>query len=405
MIPLTLRQEPLWTRSFVVLTCSYFLLFLSLHLLLSPFPAYMEARFHPGKLTLSLVTATFAISAIAARFLGAYLMRMLHRNRILAAGLLLAGAAAAAYPYASSVVVVLILRSLYGIGFGLASTVIPTMISQIIPARRMGEGIGFFGYSTSLSMSIGPAAGIWLLQAYGFQALAWTGAAAAALVIPLLWGGRGIPAQPERKMVPPGTGAARQGRVNPMTLWPAALNMLLSLIYGGLLGFLALYGKEIGIPQIGLFFLLSVLTIVAVRAIAGRIFDRRGHAVVLVPAALSVMGSMLWLSYARSFPAIAGCALLFGAGFGAIQLTTQAWMLSMTDRHHYGAVNSLYYNSTDLGVGAGSMLLGAVASAAGYAGMYRFSAGFMGLFLLVYLFACFAEQRSRLRTAAAGEQG
>ncbi|WP_241158490.1 MFS transporter [Cohnella candidum] len=390
------KQENLWTRSFIALTIGYFLLFLSLHMLLSPLPGYVKERFQPDNVTISLLTTMFAVSAIAARFMAAYAMKVMHRNVVLMAGLALAAVAIFAYPYATSIPTLLILRAAHGIGFGWASTVVPTMVSQIIPVRRMGEGIGYFGYSTSLAMSVGPALGIQLLEQSGIHVLSELGACAAAVIIPLLLFSRGIPAQPTKK-ASPDAGGAGSGRMNSMTLLPAALNALLSLIYGGLLGFLGLYGQEIGIPQIGLFFLVSVISIVAVRPIAGRIFDRRGHMAVLIPASFAVMGSMLLLSYAHNLTLVLASALLFGAGFGAIQLTTQAWMLRLAEPRHHGAANSLYYNSIDLGVGAGSLLLGAVAGAAGYAGMYRISAGFMVLFLLAYSAGLLAERKARLR--------
>ncbi|MDF2722520.1 MAG: hypothetical protein K0Q59_2195, partial [Paenibacillus sp.] len=36
------QRTPLWTRPFIALTASFFLLFLSLQMLLSSFPAYVK---------------------------------------------------------------------------------------------------------------------------------------------------------------------------------------------------------------------------------------------------------------------------------------------------------------------------------------------------------------------------
>jgi MFS family permease len=380
-------REPLWTSSFILLTLSYLLLFLCLQMLLSPFPSYVKDRFHPSDFTVSLVTSLFALTAIATRFLTVYLMKRISRTRILYAGIGIAAAATAAYSFADTVVGVLLLRILFGIGFGIGSTVMPTLVTQLIPKRRLGEGIGYFGLSTSLAMSIGPMIGLTVLKTYGFPMLTGCGVAAALLIVPLL-----ASARPHTIPVPAGKpfseepGAARKPlMLRPKLLFPALLNTLLSASYGGLLSFLALYGKEIHLENIGLFFLFNSITVLAVRPLSGRLFDQRGHGVVLIPAAIILVASLSILSITTTLPMLMLSALLYGLGYGAVQPTIQAWMLQECGPREHGAVNSLFYNSLDFGIAAGSMVLGAVASASSYAVMYRFAAGFMVLFLISYL--------------------
>lgn len=402
--------EPLWTRSFIVLTISYFLMFMCLQMLLSPFPSYVKDRFAPGDVALSLVTSLFALTAIAARFATAALMKRISKTGLLYASLGVSVAATLAYPLADSLGSLLALRMLFGIGFGMGSTVMPTLVSRIIPVRRMGEGIGYFGLSTSLAMSFGPMIGLALLDGFGFSVLTVWGAAAAAAVVPLLVLTRAAAGSPRARSGI--RGAARSSHATTSgnilqqeepsstglasRLWlPLALNTLLSACYGGILSFLALYGRDIGLPNIGLFFLFNALTVLAVRPVSGWLYDTRGHAVVLVPAAVVLTASLGLLSYTHSMVMLMASALLFGLGYGAVQPTVQAWMLGGAPRTKHGLINSLFYNSIDLGVAVGSLALGAVAAATGYAVMYRFSAGIMLVFLLLYLVVAAAGGRVR----------
>ncbi|MFE6798534.1 MFS transporter [Paenibacillus chitinolyticus] len=392
------KIEPLWTKSFIMLTFCYFLLFLCLQMLLSPFPTYAKDRFHSGDFTLSLLTSLFAISAIITRFVTAALMRRVHRNTLLFCGVAFAAASTAAYSFAGSMGALLALRVCFGIGFGMASTVMPTLVSQIIPRRRIGEGVGYFGLSSSLAMSVGPTIGLAMIGSYGFGPLTAMGTAAAALIVPLLLGSRSIPPQPAAAAAavsPAGKaadghaaasagGTAKRSGFNKKLLLPALLNALLSVTYGGLLSFIALYGKEVHLEQIGLFFLFNAITVLVVRPISGRLFDSKGHAAILIPGALILIASLLVLSVATTMPVLIVSALLYGLGFGALQPTTQAWMLRETPPEQHGTTNSLFYNSIDFGVAIGSMLLGLVASGTSYAVMYRYAAGVMALFLLVY---------------------
>jgi MFS family permease len=381
-----LHREPLWTRSFLAITGCSFLLFLNLQMLLSSFPAFVKGELQGGDVAVSLVTSVFALSAIASRFMTAALMRKISRDKLLLAGLLLSVLTTAFYSIAESVPSLLVLRILYGIGFGMASTILPTLVSQIIPARRMGEGIGYFGLSTSLAMSIGPMIGINIMNNYGFGALTAAGTAVVCFMVPILLAFKLIKwtAKPDRQRGGGSGVVARSGGVNRSLWFPAFLNVQLSITYSGLLSFIVLYGEFAGLTQVGLFFLFNAATIVLVRPLSGKLFDRRGPVLVLIPAGSFVTASMLLLSYSHGLPMLVASALLYGLGFGAIQPTLQAWMLRCSTKERYGEANSMFYNSTDFGVAIGALLLGAVATATDYAVMYRFSAGIMVLFVLLF---------------------
>ncbi|MBM7563940.1 MFS family permease [Paenibacillus sacheonensis] len=417
-----------------------------MQMLLSSFPAYAKDEFHAGNVQVSLVTSVFAVAAIAARFATAALMKRVSRMGLLLAGLFIAAATTALYSAAGSLGTLLVLRIGYGIGFGMASTILPTLVSRIIPLRRMGEGIGYFGLSTSLAMSVGPSIGLNVMKHAGFAQLSMIGLVTAVLIFPVLWLSRSrakgtseqvseaergskteqvtkaeqgsksslsassqasspaslqpssqpsAGAQPSASKVSPSAAVAKTG-FNRKLLFPALLNTLLSITYSGLLSFLALYGDYVHIEQVGLFFMFNAITIILVRPFSGRIFDKHGHVAVLVPAGLFVTASMVVLSDTHAMPMLILSALLYGLGFGAIQPTIQAWMLRSSAPEQYGMANSMFYNSTDFGVAIGAILLGAISSASDYGVMYLCSAGGMFLFVcLVVLQRLAAAKRSR----------
>lgn len=389
------QQGKLWTKSFVSLTICSFLLFLNLQMLLSSIPAYVKNEFQAGDLLVSLVTSVFAVSAILTRFLTAALLRKYSRNALLFIGLVIAAIVTAIYVFAGSVGTLILMRAGYGVGFGIASTILPTLVSQIIPLRRMGEGIGYFGLSTSLAMSIGPMIGLNVMERSGFGTLTAVGTVTVALIIPILVLTRSIPPLPPVKPESSVESPKRPAPFNRKLVFPALLNVVLSITYSGLLSFIALFGEFVHLDQVGLFFLFNAVTIIMIRPISGRIFDRRGHAAVLIPAAVCVVASMTVLSFTTALPMLILSALLYGLGFGAIQPTLQAWMLRSSTPEQYGSANSMFYNSTDFGVAIGAVILGAIASATDYAEMYLYSAGFMVLFIILYLIIYLSSRRSR----------
>ncbi|NBD25791.1 MFS transporter [Paenibacillus glycinis] len=400
------QRAPLWTRPFIALTTCFFLLFLSLQMLLSSFPAYVKDEFHAGNVQASLVTTVFALAAIVSRFATAALMRRVSRMTLLIAGLAIAAATTALYTAAGSFGALLALRIGYGIGFGMASTILPTLVSRIIPLRRMGEGIGYFGLSTSLAMSVGPSIGLNVMKHAGFAQLTMLGWVAAVLIFPVLWLARSKrqPADGDQLQASAKPAAAKPG-FNRKLLFPVLLNVLLSITYSGLLSFLALFGDYVHIEQVGLFFLFNAITIILVRPFSGRIFDKRGHAAVLLPAGLSVMLSMVLLSNAHAMPMLIVSALFYGLGFGAIQPTIQAWMLRSSTPEQYGAANGMFYNSTDFGVALGAIILGAVSAATNYSVMYRYSAACMAVFVILGAWQYLASAKRRKRASAGAAVG
>ncbi|AWV32043.1 MFS transporter [Paenibacillus sp. FSL H7-0716] len=380
-------RTKLWTKSFIALTISALFLFMNLQMLLSSFPSYVKSEFQAGDIMVSLVTSVFALTAIASRFMTAFLMRKVSRNVLLYIGLAIAAAITGLYVVADSIGSLLLMRVGYGIGFGIASTIIPTIVSQIIPSKRMGEGIGYFGLSTSLAMSIGPMIGLNVMKQSGFGTLAMIGMVTLLLAFPVLLFSRSLPAQRKKQPTPTQSESTKPLKVpfNTKLVLPAILNVMLAITYGGLLSFIALFGESVHLEQVGLFFLFNAVTIIIIRPISGRLFDKRGPASVLIPAAVCVVASLTVLSYTTSMPMLIVSALLYGLGFGAIQPTIQAWMLRTSTPAQYGMANSMFYNSTDLGVASGAIILGAISAATDYGIMYRYSAGFMVLFLIVYV--------------------
>lgn len=231
------QQEPrtkLWTKSFIALTISALLVFMNLQMLLSSFPSYVKGEFQVGDIMVSLVTSVFALSAIASRFMTAFLMRKVSRNVLLYIGLAIAAAITGVYVVADSIGSLLLMRVGYGIGFGIASTIIPTIVSQIIPSKRMGEGIGYFGLSTSLAMSIGPMIGLNVMKQSGFGTLAMVGTFTLLLAFPVLFFSRSLPAVPKKQLSARSNESSKPLKVpfNTQLILPAILNVMLAITYG-----------------------------------------------------------------------------------------------------------------------------------------------------------------------------
>jgi MFS family permease len=383
------QQEKLWTKGFLIVTFSGFLLFLNLQMVISSLPAYLKEQFNADDLSIGMITGLFALSAIIARLFAGRPSQKHRMGSLLFVGLCIALAATAGAYWCHALIAMLLIRMMYGFGFGVASTMLPTMASNRIPVKRMGEGMGYFGFSNTLGLSIGPMIGMLLLAHYGFGTLVTAASLVLVLIFPLFYG-----LLPRTKQLPVETlqmNSIQGNRYfsNKLVL-PAVLNMLLSLTYGGLVSFIGLFGTENHIEGIGSFFLIQCLMVLIIRPFAGKMFDRKGPAAVMIPGGLLVLAGLILLSYSGSLLHLMMSAAVFGSGYGLIQPSVQAWMIKEVSVEERGIANGMFYNSIDMGVGMGSVLLGVVASGVGYAMMYRLSSLFIVLFLLIFVFSLWA---------------
>lgn len=375
----------LWTRDFVLLTVSNLFLYLNLQMITPSLPAYVTEQFGAGQWTVSLVISLFALSAIVTRFFAGAWLKRGRTALILLLGLTVYMLATASYYAAGTLALFLLIRILYGIGFGVSSTAFGTMVSDIIPIRRMGEGMGYFGLSTSLSMSAAPVIGLWLLGSYGFSTLILVSTLLAILIIPLSLLIRSTPSASKPATAPsPAAAPDTRGTYRRVAL-PCFLNMLLSITYGGLISYLALFGKEVHIGNVGWFFLCNAGAVLLVRPVSGKIFDKKGHFAVLPPGALMVAVGLVLLSYTSSMTGLLASALCYGIGYGILQPSLQAWTVKQVSPEMRGTANGTFYNSIDLGIALGSLLLGGIASGTSYSTMYLLSALAMLLFLAIYV--------------------
>ncbi|MFS0554963.1 MFS transporter [Brevibacillus sp. 179-C9.3 HS] len=394
-------RERLWTRDFVLLTVCNLLLFLTVQMQTPTFPAYVKEAYQANDFVVSLVISLFSLAAVIARVFTGEALKTKNSKVLAIFALGFVGIFSAGYYWAGSIAFFLMLRILVGIGFGMGSTTFPTIVSNVIPANRIGEGMGYFGLSTSLAMALGPMIGLGLLNSFGFGWMLMALVLLVAIIFPLMHFIRAynrLPVSPVS--TPPVTGIRRF--YDKRLLLPAGLNFCLSITYGGILSFLALYGKEAHIENVGWFFLTNALAMVLVRPFSGKLYDRKGHIAVMPPGAIFVGVSLLLLSLTTTESLLLVSAAFYGLGYGMIQPSIQAWMVKVVTPEQRGMANGLFFNSIDLGIAVGSVLLGVIATHSSYSVMYRWSAACLLLFLIVYFLSQLAAAKAK-KAAVASE--
>lgn len=378
------KSVPLWTKDFILLSLSNMLLFLGFQMLLPTLPVFVSE--HGGSSTeVGLVIGLLTLSAIVIRPFAGIALDTLGRKAVLAIGSLICIAAMGGFIASATVFIVLLFRFIHGIGWGISTTSYGVIASDIIPAARRGEGMGYFGLGTTLAMALGPLAGIWIMNNYGYTAL-FTSCFVSTILSLVCTQFVKVPQLLKETKAQDGLESSIWSKlIEKQALFPSLLVLLLGVTYGGIVSFITLFGKETGIENVGWFFLINAVSVFVIRPVSGRLFDRRGHFWVLFPGALFSVAGLLLLSLATTTGLLICAAVCYGIGFGSVQPSLQAWTINRIEPHQRGAANATFFSAFDLGIGGGGMLLGAVAGVSSYAQMYRYSIAFLAVYLVLYL--------------------
>ncbi|MFD1174916.1 MFS transporter [Paenibacillus puldeungensis] len=377
-------NEKLWTKDFILLTISNTFLFSGFHIFLPTLPIYVLKQ--GGSSTdVGLLSAIFVFSAILIRFLTDFGIRKWGKKYYLYVGCILCFIASLSYILATSVPRLLSLRVVHGLGFGIATTLYATIVSDILPKWRRGEGMGYFGLGTTLAMAVAPGLGVWIVDNFSFSTLFIVATLSqviglGCLLMCSISNDRTVRSNPKDKS------SILDKLVDKRLLFQAFLTLLFGVCIGGVLNFIALLAKEAHIANSGYFFLVCTVCICLSRIVTGRVFDSKGPAWVITPGAILFLLGFIVLAKSKSMGSFLTASAFYGFGYGTIFPALQTWMFNLVPASKRSAASSTFYNMVDVGNGIGSVGLGMLAGKLGYASVYACSSIIMFVFLVSYIY-------------------
>ncbi|GAA0381554.1 MFS transporter [Bacillus horti] len=368
-------MERLWTKSFIGLIFTLFFLCFGFYLLLPTLPIYIK-ELGIDESQLGLIIGSFTLSAVVARPIIGGLLDRFGRRFFIFAGLIIFAISMLLYNWASGILLLFLLRILHGFGWAISTTSIGTSITDVIPDRRRGEGMGWYGMSMTVSMAIGPIIGVWMVQSFSFQYLIIAAfcLSIAAILIALVTKVPILRADNKGKIV----------YFDKSILSISVAIFFLALTYGGITTFMPLFAESIQVNP-GTFFLIYAIALTITRPVAGKLADRYNEGSIIIPSLLITIVALLLLSVSNGLLGVIVSAILYGIGFGSAQPILQAAILNLVSPTKKGVANASFFTAMDLGIGLGSIILGLVSQYLGYSFLFTVCAvsGFISLFIFI----------------------
>ncbi len=398
-------KDRLFTRSYIYMCLANFLTAFSFFLLVPTLPFYLVDNFGLEPDIVGLVLSCYVLAVLCIRPFAGFVADVFPRKKVYLISYVLFALSFVGYMFVySEILFFILLRVVHGFAFGALNTTGNTLVIDIMPSSRRGEGLGYFGVTNNLAMAFGPMTGLFLIEGGSYNQLFFAALLTACIgllfasIVKVKW------RQPIEKI----------GKVFSIDRFillegiPASLAFfMLAIPYGMTSSYIAIYAAEVGITEgVGFFFTVQGAGLIVSRLISGKRVDKgyitqtisRGIVIALV----GVIGEAL-LATVCGFNFTAGFALYFlsaffiGYGFGTIFPAFNTLFINMAPHSRRATANATYLTGWDVGIGAG-MLLGGALSVNGYSGSFTFSAILVFAALIYFvLFVSKHFMRHRLR--------
>lgn len=341
------------------------------------------------------IAGIFSIAALFSRPFSGYASDVFNRKKLCVASTALIAIAMLGYIATPGTGTFLMVRILHGIAFGISGTANLALVSEYIPDKNMGQGLGYFGLGQVMAQVAGPSIGMYVKDAYGYKTLfliiaLLTMAAAVILTVALRY-----PSGPSDDLAERSAedgerpsekrkGIRLDGLVARECVVYALIGGLFSLGNGIVNSFLVLIGSERSIIGISLFFSVNAIVLFMMRLTVGKIIDRAQLLVIVVLSLLFCASSMAITGLTASFAVMMLAAVLKAIGHGSGQIALQSACIKKVSPAKVGVATSTFYIGADIGQGLGPIIGGCISDTFGYSTMFCSVAALMAVSTIVF---------------------
>lgn len=368
---INIQKEKLFNTGFITITTINFIVFLIYYCFV-----VITAKFATSELGANPAQAGFAagiyiIGTLIARLYIGKKLELIGRKQMLRFGAIIYLITTIAYLISTNIIILDTVRFLNGFAYGTISTAANAIVTAYIPKSRNGEGINYYGLSTSLAAAIGPFIGILLLPIVGFKSVIILAIVLSVMVTVAcyLFPVQNIELTDDHKKLL--NSWSLNTFIEYKVLFISIVAFLIGLSYSSVLGFLSIYADNLGLSTAGaFFFVVYALIITLTRPFAGQIFDAKGENAVMYPSFIFLAIGLLTLSYTTTSFMLLLSGALIGLGYGTFMSNGQAVCLKLVESSKVSIALSTYFIGLDLGLGFGPYALGTVHSFLSYSGIY-----------------------------------
>lgn len=386
-----IRKEKIWTRDFISLALTQFILFTVFYSLLTTLPIYVIDDLNESKSNAGLVVTFMLFSAIIVRPFSAKILDLVGKKRTLVLSVGLFALTTFFYIFMESFIPLLVLRFIHGISFSIVTTTTSSIAADIVPDSRKGAGMGYFAMSMNIAVVVGPFIGLTLLQFVSFQS--YFNLLSFLMMISFLFTfSVSIKEEYVDKHHKTSFAIKFTDLIETKAIPIALISGLVGVAYASILSFVPVYAEEIGLATTAsYFFLVFAIVMIVFRPYLGKAFDEKGPRFVLIPSLIIFAFGLTVLGFASTSIVLLIAAGLIGLGYGTLLPGFQTVAIQSSASDRSGHAMSTFFIFYDLGIAIGAFIWGIVIGGFGYEAMYFLGAG-LTLITTVLLYQLLTRQ-------------
>lgn len=380
------QQQTLWTRGFVAML--FFETFCQMSTnMVNPVVSNFAVAMGTTIAVAGFLAGLNAMTSLILRpFCGDLLQRLPRKATLIAASFIfmMAALVCAVFPSVASLGVC---RVVMGVAFVLKSTTVIVVISTLVPAERLGAGVGYVGLTGIVTGAIGPTFGDLLGKMVGYNITFGVSAALFALAFIIALVLKVPPAQTADQAKPAEkrsiTGFfAKQFYVPALKLM--TLTICVSALLGCIISLLLLVGQERGIEGISLFFVVYAVFASVVRPFSANIYDKYGLGKVFYVEVLCCAVSFVLLAFSSNLIVTLIAGAFFAVGQGSLYPTFQAESVRIAEKGKEAVSTNTFYFGADAGMMLGPVIGGALMGAFNASAMFLFNLAVCVAMLIIF---------------------
>jgi MFS family permease len=361
------NNQKILTRDFLLCFFAQFAYTSASHVLIPTLPIYFSRlSYHEGEI--GILIGVLGVSSLILRpIVGKALLRV-QEKRFMMLGSILFVLSLAALLWTSSFWAFLMIRIVQGVSIALFYTSSIIFIVNISPEEHRGQSIGYFYLSFNIAFALCPTFGMFIINHFNFTVLF-------LVCIALLLCSLFITDKMRQTVPGPLKNPApdESSWFNRKAIPPAIMVFFAHIIWGSLTAFFPLYALSQGVGNPGYFFGSYAIVMILARAFGSKILDTYSREKVIFPCLATYVISMAILSFSKTLPMFILVAVIWGIGNAFLIPSIMAELLDRIGTSR-GTGMGTFTAISDLGVGLGPMMMGAVVRFADYPTMFLFLA-------------------------------
>lgn len=384
-------NEKIWNKQYILVLLVNTLNFFSFYMTATILSKYLVGI----GITLTMagfIVGLFSLTSLFCRPFTGIMADRLSNVTILKWGNVFIGIGLLGFTLTTSTALLIIFRTIIGIGFAFSATCQISLATKCIPNDKMGEGIGYLGLGMIIGSAVAPGLGLVIADAYGMKSAFLISAAFAVCAYIIL-----CFFKEERKKVTEKKKFSFRDMIAVKALPYTLVSTSYSFTNGIIASYLVLYADEIGVTGITIYFSVYALVLFIIRPLAGKLMDKKGIRTTVLPGLILTALSMFMLGRSRTLILILITAAIRSLGQGAGQPSLQTGCIEIVGKEKVGVATSTYYLGGDVSQGVAPMIGGfivqSIAGVNGYATLFDLCGV---LLLCAFVFFLFITRKSKV---------